>query len=313
MTLHFNLEKVSITDDLSRGWDITDWGTDRDFMNLDAELTSVSEDFTPPSPSSDYRFASLSRYFYDEGGKEEFANIKMVVMPGMRLSWHYTGLEENVTPDPKFSTSQENKLFIWYGKITTIFYTNSHQIRFINLVESLDENIAWENLKTVRKNYIKNYKGSSCKFLVANGNINENNVLFMNLVNASSSNLQKNITKDVINKGAKMFVYLNSCSKTSTKENFYSFFKKVYEKLGFQYSTNSGMILYTLSAMKLFPNDGRIIASRILEKISTLFELTFIKSKKDRLTMKANNSMFITPTYRVNRYIHHWDGHYTEV
>ena len=90
-----------------------------------------------------------------------------------------------------------------------------------------------------------------------------------------------------------MFVYLNSCSKTSTKENFYSFFKKVFEKLGFQYSTNSGMILYTLSAMKLFPNDGRIIASRILEKISTLFELTFIKSQKDRLTVKANNSMFI--------------------
>ena len=176
------------------------------------------------------------------------------------------------------------------------FFTNLHQIRFINLVESLDENIAWENVKTVRKNYIKKYKGSSCEFLVANENINENNVLFMNLVNASSSNLQKNITKDVINKGAKMFVYLNSCSKTSTKENFYSFYKKVFEKLGFQYSTNSGMILYTLSATKLFSNDGRIIASRILEKISTLFELTFIKSQKDRLTMKANNSMFIIPT-----------------
>ena len=165
-----------------------------------------------------------------------------------------------------------------------------HQIRFINLVESLDENISWENLKIVRNIYLNKHKGSYCKYLVPNENINENIEVFMDLVNVSSSNLQRNLTKDIINKGAKMFVFLNSCSKTSTKENFLSFFKQVFEKTSLQYSTNSGMILYTLSAMKLFSNDGRIIASRILEKISTLFDLSFIQSQKDHLTMVATKS-----------------------
>ena len=45
--------------------------------------------------------------------------------------------------------------------------------------------------------------------------------------------------------------------------------------------------------MKLFSNDGRIIASRILEKISTLFDLAFILSQKDHLTMVATKSRFI--------------------
>ena len=167
------------------------------------------------------------------------------------------------------------------------------QTRFINLVERLDHNICWKNLKTVRKIYLDKYKGSSCKYLVPNEIINENIELFMNLVNASSSYLQKNLTKDVIDKGAKMFIYLNSCSKTSTKDNFKSFFKQVFDKSGYQYSTNSGKILYTLNAVKLFSNDGRIIASKIFQKISTLFELTLIHSWKDHLTRKASKSMFM--------------------
>ena len=90
------------------------------------------------------------------------------------------------------------------------------------------------------------YKGSYCNTLVPNENIIENNEIFMDLVNVSSLNLQRNLTKDVINKGAKMFIFLNSCSKTSTKENFLYFFKQVFDKASAQYSTNSGMILYTL-------------------------------------------------------------------
>ena len=163
--------------------------------------------------------------------------------------------------------------------------------RFINLVERLDDDICWNNLKTVRKEYLDKHKGSFCKYLVPNEIIYENVDLFMNLVNASSSYLQKNLSKDAINRGAKMFIYLNSCSKTSTKDNFKSYFKQVFMKIAHQYSTNSGKILYTLSAMKLFSNDGRIIASKILQKISTLFELSLIQSQKDHLTREASKSM----------------------
>ena len=163
--------------------------------------------------------------------------------------------------------------------------------RFINLVERLDDNICWENLKTVRKEYLDKHKGSFCKYLVPNEIIYENVDLFMNLVNASSSYLQKNLSKDAINRGAKMFIYLNSCSKTSTKDIFKSYFKQVFMKSAYQYSTNSGKILYTLSAMKLFPNDGRMIASKIMQKISTLFELSLIQSQKDHITREASKSM----------------------
>ncbi len=107
VTLHFNLEKVSITGH-SRGWD----RTSVDYINLDPELTSVSENFTPPAGADgrDYRYVALQRVLYDQ---EVFANIKMEAMPGFRLSWHYTGLGDNVPPASKYSDNQENKLFIW--------------------------------------------------------------------------------------------------------------------------------------------------------------------------------------------------------
>lgn len=105
-------------------------------------------------------------------------------------------------------------------------------------------------------------------------------------------------------KGAKMFLYLNSCSKTSTKQNFEDFFTQVFDKSYYQYSTNSGIILYTLSALKLFSNDGRIIALQILKKISSLLELPLIQLEKDHLTLDAIKStfnivyIFIVPKFR---------------
>ena len=137
-----------------------------------------------------------------------------------------------------------------------------------------------------------NRHNGSCKYLLPIEHIDLNVYLFMNLVNASSSHLQKSLTKEVINNGAKMFLYLNSCPYDQAKANIYTFFLQVFKKYLYE-PTNSGMILYTLNAMKLFSNDGRIIASKILQKISTLFELTLIQSWKDHLTRKASKSMFM--------------------
>ncbi len=160
--------------------------------------------------------------------------------------------------------------------------------RFINLVESLDQNIAWENVKKVRNDFIKSYNGLSCQFLLKIKDIKYNVQLFRNLVNASSSssNLQKNLTKDVINRGAKLFFHLNTCPKTSIKKDISKFFDRVFKKYLFE-PTNSGIILYTLNAMKLFSNDGRIIASKMLEKISTLFKMSFIPSQKGHFLKEA--------------------------
>ena len=99
VTLHFNLEKVSMTD-LSNGYDNT--GINGSF--LDAGVSSVSLNFTPPAAAS----ALLNRNNIPE---EDYKNNDLETMPGFRLSWHYTGLGDNVTPDSKDSEVQ--KLFIW--------------------------------------------------------------------------------------------------------------------------------------------------------------------------------------------------------
>ena len=102
VTLHFNLEKISMTG-LSKGWDITNVNG----RSLEAGLKSVSVDFNPPAGAEGYREVLLARKI-----EEDSINIKMESMPGFRLSWYYTGLGDNVTPDSWYSYSQENQLFI---------------------------------------------------------------------------------------------------------------------------------------------------------------------------------------------------------
>ena len=70
----------------------------------------------------------------------------------------------------------------------------------------------------------------------------------------------------------------------------------VFEKYLFE-PTNSGIILYTLNAMKLFPNDGRIIASKILENISTLFKLSFFQSQKSNKTREGTKDMSLNHSF----------------
>ena len=55
--------------------------------------------------------------------------------------------------------------------------------------------------------------------------------------------------------------------------------------------TNSGIVLYTLNAMKLFPNDERIIASKILKRVVTQFKLSFVQSQRVYLNKKATIGM----------------------
>ncbi len=137
------------------------------------------------------------------------------------------------------------------------------------MVEKLDPNNSWENLKAVRNAFLKKTKSSSCTYLLTNNQIKTNIRSFKSVVKSSTSFLQKNLTKDVINSGAKMFLYLNSCPKTKSKlRNFETYFSKVFHgrASSFVEPTNSGTILYLLKAMKLFPNDERVIVSKVLEK-----------------------------------------------
>ena len=108
--------------------------------------------------------------------------------------------------------------------LTIFICSNLRKIRIINTVESLDPNISWENVKRVRNYYLMNKHNESCKYLLPNEDIKQNVILFMNLVNSSSSYLQKNLTKDVIYKGAKMFLYLNTCPYVAKANIVFTFF-----------------------------------------------------------------------------------------
>ena len=103
VTLHLNLEKVSMTD-LSNGWDKT-----KVFPGsyLDAGLTSASFNFTPPG--------AVARVLHNRDQIVDFTNIELESMPGFQLSWYYTGLGDNVTPTSKISGLQTTQLrLIWY-------------------------------------------------------------------------------------------------------------------------------------------------------------------------------------------------------
>ena len=72
---------------------------------LEAGLNSLTLNFTPPK---DFKKFSLKRILKEK----DLTNNEMVMMPGFRLSWHYTGLGDNVTTDSRYSKNRDSKLFI---------------------------------------------------------------------------------------------------------------------------------------------------------------------------------------------------------
>ena len=80
-------------------------------------------------------------------------------------------------------------------------------------------------------------------------------------------------------KGKKCFYISTLVLLIKDKAEFYlkDFLRQVFTKFVFE-PTNSGIILYTLSAMKLFTNDGRMIALKVL---STFFKMSYFQTKNN--------------------------------
>ena len=80
-------------------------------------------------------------------------------------------------------------------------------------------------------------------------------------------------------KGKKCFYISTLVLLIKDKAKFYlkDFLPQVFTKFVFE-PTNSGIILYTLSAMKLFTNDGRMIALKVL---STFFKMSYFQTKNN--------------------------------
>ena len=255
VTLHFKLEKVSMTG-MSVGWDNVVVEGD----NLDAGLSSVTYDFNPPAKEGeDKRWIALTRKFITE---EDLKTMDIEAMPGFKLSWYYTGLDHERPSN--VAVKREAQLFIM----------------FVNLVQSLDSKTIWTLVKYARNLFLQSYVESNCTYLLPNENIETNIKVLMQLSSISSASPQKkNLTKNVIDSGAKLFLFLNSCPNTPKQNWLYVYFKQVFKKSLFE-PTKTGMILYTLKAIKEQSSDGRIIASKILEKVASDLKLPYVPSQK---------------------------------
>ena len=297
VTLHFKLEKVSMTG-MSVGWDNVVVEGD----NLDAGLSSVTYDFNPPAKDGeDKRWIALIRKNITQ---EDLKTMDIESMPGFKLSWYYTGLDHE-TPS-NLAVKREAQLFnmfvnlvqsldsetVWtFVKYARILGSRGHysEAEWLNKCQDELSNLHHDPVDICRRLYLQRYIESNCTYLLSNENMEKNIKVLMQLSGISTSYQKKNLTKDVINSSAKLFLFLNSCPNTPKQDKLNVYFKQVFKKSLFE-PTKSGMILYTLKAIKEQSSDDRIIASKILEKVASDLKLPYAPSQKGFFNTDAFSS-----------------------
>ena len=100
VTLHFKLEKVSITE-LSNGRFDRYMGTGKG--NLEKDEKTILLDYKNPQKQKEIR---LWRYV----GTKDLESMSMETMPGFKFSWWYSG--DKITIEPIFSNFRMNKIFV---------------------------------------------------------------------------------------------------------------------------------------------------------------------------------------------------------
>ena len=99
VTLHFKVEKVSMTGLALGSWD----AVGLQYTVLDANLTTFYTNFTYPSH---IKYLFLTR----DVSSEDVETQRLDVMPGFRFSWWYSGAE--VTSDNRFKDEEMTKQFV---------------------------------------------------------------------------------------------------------------------------------------------------------------------------------------------------------
>ena len=117
VTLHLDIEKVSL-EDLSSGQD-----------RLRVDGTTIMEthrtyNFTPPTGRYGRHDISLSRYVLQADIRKQ----KLNVMPGFRVSWHYSGIE--VEPEAKYYNNTDYLSTMAFVRNYSNYITFSVSINF---------------------------------------------------------------------------------------------------------------------------------------------------------------------------------------
>ena len=143
-------------------------------------------------------------------------------------------------------------------------------------MESLDKNMAWDYVNKTRNLFLSSqYDERYCSYLLPNEYIWRNMQYLMNYTNISSVSydINKNITKDKVNFFAEMFLHLNTCPYSVTK----NFRKMSYKDLiitndGIEF-TNTRLILNLLNKLRSETGDGRKIGKMILDRVVSMVDL----------------------------------------
>ena len=168
-----------------------------------------------------------------------------------------------------------------YFSFLSLFEININ-IRFINLVshESLNEDIIWKKAMEIKANLTF----ENCSYLRNNSIMEENLMKLSKLLDITDDfEGAKDLSVEDIEKGAKIYIFLNSCpaQRISGPAS-----EKASDDLKMLYSflinlepwnpTVSGMILYTINHMKKAPEDLRTISQRLLEYFASKLGFQYI-------------------------------------
>ena len=288
VTLHLKLEKVSMN-----GMDIGSQDTIKisKLGELVADKTVTYTNFTPPGTRSLYVLLQRSV------SHEDLETMKLNFMPGFRFSWWYTSSDVEVTPEPKYKEQVKDyirfvRLHCQYCHCILYVYKDiiSYQnIRFVNMVSKqiLEENTAWEKIRTKRFDYVKRNADIECieGNTIPEQEINSNYEKLSELLQAwnVTDQINENTTKNKIEIGGKMYLTLNSCP---------SFFERLYHKVIYGHRLQTPIL--SLNILRNTKEDLKIKALNIFAKIISVFGFQYIQDESDNSYDKAvlNRNIF---------------------
>ena len=282
VTLHFNLLHNLMTE-LKDGYDDV-------YVNRRIRLKepkTIYKSFKPPGKKNCLSLSLLQNLqcgnSFDSSqniglkrkiSKEDFANVRLKLMPGFKFSWNFTGQYEKLENSALFLTDSKTLQFI----------------KFTNILLKTSENYSsiWSQIIFVKADFIlKNLKFTCTQGFLHSSLIQENLQKIEDIFGVKNISTQpdKNVSRDYLAEAASMFLYLNSCPNSQLEWIY--FYKDLI------HNNSLDLIILTLNRLKkVEARDGQIhvitFASTIFEFITRKFSLDYPKMKFYREMKEPN-------------------------
>ena len=144
----------------------------------------------------------------------------------------------------------------------------------------LEENTAWEKIRTKRFDYVKRNADIECieGNTISKEDINSNYEKLSEMLKAwnVTDQVKKNTTRDKIEIGGKMYATLNSCP---------SFFERLYHKVIYGQQLQTPIL--SLNILRKTKGDFKMKSLNIFAKIISVFGFQYIQDESDNSDDKA--------------------------